>query len=79
MTLYLGLGGFWLYCAFSGKYQDAAIIVLAVFCGGLVIGRILSVLLDGIPSPILLVYVVMELGMVPICVWVLKRDAKRQD
>lgn len=73
MMLYLGLGGFWLYCAFSDKYRDAGIIVLAIFCGGLVSGRILSILVDGKPSPILLLYVGMELGIVPVCIWLLKR------
>lgn len=76
MMLYLGLGAFWLYCAFSQKYRDAGIIVLAVFCGGLVTGRILSLVLDGMPSPILCVYIAMELGLVPICVWLLKREEK---
>ena len=74
MTLYLALGLFWLYCAFSDSLRDAGIIVLAIFCGGLVIGRILSVMVDGMPSPILLVYIGMELGLVPICLWVLRRD-----
>ena len=73
MGLYLALGGFWLYCAFSDKFRDAGVIVLAVFCGGLVAGRILSVIVDGMPSPILCVYIAMELGMVPICIWLLKR------
>lgn len=73
MMLYLGLGGFWLYCAFSERYRDAGVIVLAVFCGGLVSGRILSILVDGKPSPILLLYVCMELGLVPVCIWSLKR------
>ena len=40
MMLYIALGFFWLYCAFSDKYRDSGIIVLAVFCGGLVAGRI---------------------------------------
>ena len=75
MTLYLGLGLFWLYCAFSDKYRDAGVIVLAVFCGGLVAGRILSVVVDGVPSPILLVYIAMELGLVPVCLWLLKRES----
>ena len=74
MTLYLALGMFWLYCAFSDKYRDAGVVVLAVFCGGLVTGRILSAFVDGMPSPIMLLYIVMELGLIPICVWVLKRD-----
>jgi uncharacterized membrane protein AbrB (regulator of aidB expression) len=75
MTLYLALGMFWLYCAFSDRYLDAGVIVLAVFLGGIVSGRILSVFVDGVPSPILSVYIVMELGIIPICIWLLKRDA----
>jgi hypothetical protein len=30
MTLYIALGTFWLYCAFSDKYRDAGMMVLAV-------------------------------------------------
>lgn len=74
MTLYTGFGLFWLYCAFSDRYRDAGIIVIAVLCGGLVVGRVLSILIDGVPSPVLLVYTGMELALVPICIWVLKRD-----
>ncbi len=73
MMLYIALGCFWLFCAFSDKYRDSGIIVLAVFCGGLVSGRILSLLVDGMPSPILVVYILMELSLVPVCVWLLKR------
>ena len=72
-TLYISLGCFWLYCAFHQEYQNVGIAVLAIFCGGLVIGRIGSVFLDGMPSPILLVYIGMELGLVPICLWLLKQ------
>ena len=74
MMLYLGLGLFWLYSAFSDKYRDAGIIVLGVFCAGLVAGRILSVVIDGTPSPILILYIFMELGLVPVCIWLLKRE-----
>lgn len=74
MMLYLAFGLFWLYCAFSDRYRDAGIIVLSVFCGGLVAGRILSVIIDGIPSPILILYIFMELSLVPVCIWILRRD-----
>lgn len=73
MMLYLGLGLFWLYCAFSDKYRDAGIIVLGIFCAGLVSGRIVSVVVDGTPSPILILYIGMELALVPICIWLIKR------
>ena len=74
MMLYIALGLFWLYSAFSDKYRDAGLVVLAVFCGGLVTGRILSVIVDGTPSPLLSVYIFMELSLVPVCIWLLKRD-----
>ena len=73
MSLYIALGIFWLYCAFSDKYRDAGIIVLAVFCGGLVAGRILSVLVDGEPSPLLSIYIVMELSLIPVCIFLLRQ------
>lgn len=73
MTLYLALGIFWLYCAFSEKYRDAGIIVLAVFCGGLVAGRILSLSIDGMPSPLLAIYILVELGIIPLCIWLMRR------
>ena len=73
MMLYIALGLFWLWSAFSDKYRDAGLLVLCIFCGGLVAGRILSVVVDGVPSPILLLYIAMELGMVPICIWLLRR------
>ena len=73
MMLYIALGLFWLYSAFSDKFRDAGLVVLAVFCGGLVTGRILSVIVDGLPSPLLSVYIFMELSLVPVCIWLLRR------
>lgn len=69
MTLYLALGGFWLWSAFSEEFRDAGVLVLCIFCAGLVAGRILSVAVDGRPSTLLLVYIAMELAIVPICIW----------
>lgn len=74
MMLYIALGLFWLYSAFSDIYRDAGIVVLCVFCGGLVTGRIMSVVVDGIPSPLLILYIVMELSIVPVCIWLLRQD-----
>jgi len=74
MMLYISLGLFWFYAAFSNKFRDAGIVVLAVFCGGLVSGRILSVIIDGLPSPVLIVYIFMELSLIPVCVWLLRRQ-----
>ncbi|NDV18653.1 DUF4345 domain-containing protein [Pseudodesulfovibrio sp. JC047] len=73
MGLYLALGGFWLFAAFSDRYRDAGVLVLCLFCGGLVSGRILSLIVDGMPSPILMLYVVMECALIPVCLWLLMR------
>lgn len=74
MMLYIALGLFWLWSAFSDKYRDAGVLVLCIFCGGLVSGRILSVIVDGVPSPLLILYIFMELSLVPICLWLLRRS-----
>ncbi|SHG77431.1 DUF4345 domain-containing protein [Ferrimonas marina] len=73
MMLYLALGLFWLWSAFSDRYRDAGALVLCLFCGGLVLGRLVSVVVDGWPSPILVFYIVLELLMVPICLWLLRQ------
>lgn len=77
MMLYITLGGFWLFSAFSDKYRDAGILVLCLFCCGLASGRLLSILVDGMPSPILIVYIVMEFSLVPICIWLLLSKAEK--
>ena len=77
MMLYISLGLFWLICSRSNRLQDSGILVLCIFCGGLAVGRIISILVDGVPSPVLIVYLGMELGMAPICLLLLGR--KDQD
>ena len=72
MCLYLALGMFWLFSAFSDKYRNAAVLTTVIFAGGLVTGRLISLFADGQPSPILAVYIVMEFLLVPIAVWVFR-------
>ena len=73
MCLYLGLGLFWLWAAVRDKHTDAAVITTIVFSGGLVLGRIMSFVLDGMPAPLLIFYAVLEMATVPIGLWVLAR------
>lgn len=75
--LYLALIGFFVYGIYKEKYRDAAIIVTAVFCFGLAFGRTVSILFDGLPSPILLLYVFMEYAIIPI-VYLLITRVKNQ-
>ena len=72
MGLYIGLGLFWLYAAFNDTYRNVAVLTTIIFAGGLVIGRIISLFVDGIPSGILILYVVMEFALVPAAYWVFK-------
>ncbi|MBS0265545.1 MAG: DUF4345 domain-containing protein [Planctomycetes bacterium] len=70
MALYLGFGLFWLFAAFNDKYRNPAILTTVVFAGGLVIGRILSIVVDGRPSSILLFYTALELALIPVALLV---------
>ena len=72
MCLYLALGLFWLISAFNDQYRNIAVLTTAIFAGGLVIGRIISLVSDGQPSPLLLLYIVMELTLVPVAYWVFR-------
>jgi len=72
MCLYLALGLFWLFAAFSDKYRNTAVLTTMIFSGGLVSGRIISLFADGQPSGILMLYVVMEFALVPFSYWVFR-------
>lgn len=73
MGLYIALGLFWLTCAFSNSHKNIAILTTIVFAGGLVAGRLLSIAVDGVPSPILVVYTLLELALLPVAWWVYRR------
>ena len=72
MCLYIALGLFWLYAAFNDTYRNFAVLTTAIFAGGLVTGRIISLFADGQPSGILMLYVVMEFVLVPVAFWIFK-------
>ena len=73
MCLYLALGLFWLYSAFSDRLRDTAILTTMVFAGGLVAGRVLSLILDGQPAPLLIFYTAVEFVIIPVAWWVYTR------
>ena len=70
--LYLALAAFWLYAAFNDKYRDAAILTAILFAGGLAAGRCASLIADGQPAPVLLLYGAAEFGVVLIGYWVFR-------
>jgi Na+-driven multidrug efflux pump len=73
MGLYIALGLFWLYAAFHQNYRDGAILTTVIFCVGLVAGRLVSLVADGRPANLLLLYVAMEFALAPIGLWILRR------
>lgn len=75
MGLYLGLVLFWIAGAFRPELQLAALWSLAVFMLGLAAGRVISLMLDGFPHPLLFTYLLLEVIMGVIALMLIgKRD-----
>ena len=72
MGLYLALAVFWLYSAFSNRHRNTAVLTCVVFAGGLFIGRLVSYFADGQPKPLLILYIVLELALIPLAFWIFK-------
>jgi len=62
MGLYLAMVIFWILGAIREPLRFAALCSVVVFMGGLAMGRILSLLVDGIPVAPLVIYLVLEVG-----------------
>jgi predicted membrane protein len=62
MGLYLALVIFWVIGAFRDQLRQAALYSLVVFMFGLAAGRILSLIVDGVPNWLLILYTILELG-----------------
>jgi len=61
MGLYFGQIIIWLLGAFKNEFRRPAMYCLVVFMLGLATGRVLSLVLDGIPHWLLIVYLILEL------------------
>jgi hypothetical protein len=61
MGLYLGMVVLWVWGAFKKQMTAPALISCAVFMLGLAAGRILSIIVDGMPHWLLVVYAVLEI------------------
>ena len=68
MGLYIFMGIFWLYAARHPDLRNTALLTTIVFAGVLVSGRILSLMTDGLPSPLLLFYLASEGVLIPIAI-----------
>ena len=63
MGLYVALSLFWFVGAFKIHIRQAALYSLVIFMLGLAAGRSLSMVIDGVPHWLLVVYLALELGI----------------
>lgn len=61
MCLYLGAALFWLIAAFTPSWQRTAVIWAIFFSVSLAVGRAISLFVDGPPSSLLVIYLVLEI------------------
>lgn len=73
MGLYLGFSALWILGVFMPNYLKTAIITNIIFMLGLGSGRVLSLLLDGVPTFGYIFGTVAELFLGIYGIWVLKR------
>jgi uncharacterized protein DUF4345 len=76
MGLYLGMVAFCVIAAFTPEWRRVAVIWAVFFAYSLALGRILSLIVDGMPSPILLFYLVVELMVGTVGLLVLNRERR---
>ena len=77
MGLYVGFGLFWLFSALSNRHRNTAVLTTLIFAAGLVSGRIISLVADGLPSPLLVGYTVAELALLPVAYLVYRLPEER--
>ena len=73
MGLYVGFSAYWVVAAFRPAWTRGAVLSVVVFMAALAAGRVLSLVVDGLPSPLLLVYLGLEVGVTVIGIWLLAR------
>lgn len=76
MGLYLGFSALWILGVFKNQYLKTAVITNLIFMLGLGFGRIISILMDGIPTSGYVFGTVAELFLGFYGLWVLKRLAE---
>ena len=74
MCLYLALSLFWIIGVYKVHLRQAALYSLIVFMFGLAAGRILSLLIEGVPHWLLIIYLLLELGFGTIGMLLLKKS-----
>jgi hypothetical protein len=79
MCLYLGMSTFCIIAAFTPEWRHVAVIWAVFFAYSLAIGRILSRIVDGMPSRILLLYLAVEVALGTWGLFVLARERRKAE
>ena len=79
MCLYLGMTIFCVIAAFTPSWRHVATIWAVFFMYSIAAGRILSLIVDGVPSPILLFYMAVELIVGTLGLLVLARERRKAE
>jgi len=75
--VYLLFGLYFLWSAFRNGWRLPALRVAAVFLGGLVLGRVVSFIVDGASiNPWIWVFAVIEIVLFGLSTWVVVRDSR---
>jgi hypothetical protein len=77
--LYLGMSTFCIIAAFTPEWRHVAVIWAVFFAYSLAIGRILSLIVDGMPSRILLLYLAVEVALGTWGLFVLARERRKAE
>ena len=59
--LYIALVTFWILGAYNSNLQLPALWSLTIFMTGIALGRVASILIDGLPGPIFIFYLFIEI------------------
>lgn len=76
MGLYLGMICLWLVGAASPNLRIPALWTVFVFVTGIASGRVLSLILDGWPEPLLIFYLFAEIALAGISVYLIIRASR---
>jgi hypothetical protein len=79
MGLYLGMTAFCAIAAFTPEWRRVAVIWAVFFLYSIAAGRLLSLIVGGVPSPILLFYMAVELIGGTLGLLVLARERRKAE
>jgi hypothetical protein len=79
MSLYLGMSTFCVIAAFTPSWRHVAVIWAVFLAFSLAMGRILSLIVDGMPSRILILYLLVEVALGIWGLFVLDRERRKAE